>query len=101
MSGNRWSVRASGSFFDDLDDQFPSERGSNGEPSAHDFLLVELFRIIEVFATAFDQLVVVDDDPTYRMLITSGRLVPFIVVTGWLTGDGAIELISLDVDSGE
>lgn len=101
MSDGVRSVRATPQFFHDLDDQFFAERGPNGEPSAHDFLVVELFRVIERFASGFDELLLVNEhDPGHRMLVTAGRLVPFFVITGRLASDGAVELVSLDVDSG-
>ena len=52
----RRSVRVDPFFFDLLDQQLREERGPNGEPSAGDFLLVDLPLIAEVFATQFETL---------------------------------------------
>lgn len=50
------SVLATARFFEDVDRQFQSERGQKGEPSANDFEVFELLRIVETFATGFDEL---------------------------------------------
>lgn len=99
MTGERRTVRTTQSFFEDLDRQLPAERGPNGEPSAHDFQVFELLRIVEVFATAFDELpALIPGRADYRILITTGILVPRLAVVGQLVSDNAIELIELDVD---
>ena len=54
MTAQRRNVRATTTFFEDLDAQLGPERGPHGEPSAHDFQVFELLRIVEVFATRFD-----------------------------------------------
>ena len=56
MSEARRTVRATASFFEDVDRQFPPERGPNGEPSANGFEVLELLRIVERLATGFDEL---------------------------------------------
>ena len=43
-------------FFEDLDRQLGRERGPNGEPFTNDFQTLDLFRIVEHFATKFDSL---------------------------------------------
>lgn len=100
MSFDRRTVRATPEFFVDLDAQLSPERGPNGEPSTHDFQVVELLRLVDEFATGFDELpslyAGVED---YRVLITAGLLVSRIAVTGRLCDDGAIELVSLDIDT--
>lgn len=103
MSDPRRRVRATRNFFDDLDAQLDSERGPSGEPSTSDFQVVELFPIIERFATGFDSVPeFILGRPDYRVLITAGVLVPRIAVTAQLAPDGAVELIALDIDmSGE
>lgn len=55
MSGARRTVRATARFFEDVDRQFDAERGPEGEPSANDFEVFELLRIVETFATRFDE----------------------------------------------
>jgi len=99
VSAARRTVRATADFFADLDSQLPGERGPNGEPSTNDFQVVELFRIVERFATGFDELPVLFVGRTdYRVLVVAGVLVPRIGVTGLLAADGAIELVALDID---
>lgn len=100
MTSHRWSVRATPEFFYDLDAQLPDERGPNGEPSTNDFQVIELFRIVERFAVGFDELPRLFVGRTeYRVLITAGLLVARIAVTAQLAADGAVELVSLDLDT--
>ena len=99
MSKARRTVRATANFFADVDRQFPSERGPRGEPSANDFEVFELLRIVETFATRFDDLPqLIPGRHDYRILISQGMLVPRFAVVGQLAPDGAVELIQLDVD---
>jgi hypothetical protein len=100
LTGDRRTVRATQSFFEDLDRQLPAERGPTGEPSTHDFQVFELLRIVEVFATSFDDLpTLIPGRADYRILITAGILVPRLAVVGQLVSDDAIELIELDLDT--
>ena len=79
----RHSVRVDRAFFDLLDDQLGEERGPNGEPSASDFLLVDLPLIAEAFATRFESLSVPEPEhPEFRSLVISALLVPSVMVTG-------------------
>ena len=99
MSAARRTVRATATFFDDVDRQFQPERGPGGEPSANDFEVFELLRIVETFATRFDELPeLIPGRHDYRILISQGMLVPRFAVVGQLAPDGAVELIQLDVD---
>ncbi len=99
MTLERRQVRATPDFFDDLDRQLPGERGPNGEPSTVDFQAFELLRIVERFATGFDQLPeLIVGRPEYRILITTGVLVPRLSVVGQLAADGGVELVQLDID---
>ena len=60
-------------FFQDLDRQLPTERGPNGEPSTYDFQSFELLRIVERFATGFQDLAeLIPGRSDYRIL--EGRL---------------------------
>lgn len=100
MSSERRIVRATVAFFEDLDAQLSDERGPNGGPSTNDFQVVELFPIVEEFATGFDELPqLIARRPEYRVLITTGILIARIAVTGQLAADGAVELVSLDLDT--
>jgi hypothetical protein len=86
--------------FEDLDRQLRAERGPNGEPSTADFQTVELLRVVEIFATEFDELPpLIEGRLDYRVLIGAGTLVRMFSVVGQLTSDGAVELISLDIDT--
>jgi hypothetical protein len=99
VSGARRTVRATARFFEDVDRQFPPERGPSGEPSANDFEVFELLRVVETFATRFDELPeLIPGRHDYRILISQGMLVPRFAVVGQLAPDGAVELIQLDVD---
>lgn len=101
MSEARRTVRATARFFEDVDRQFGPERGPNGEPSANDFEVFELLRIVEIFATRFDELPeLISGRPDYRILISRGALVPGVAVVAQLAPDGAVELLQLDVDPG-
>jgi hypothetical protein len=95
----RRTVRATPSFFVDLDRQLPAERGPEGEPSTNDFQVFELLRIVERFAVGFDDLPrLIPGRGDYRILIAVGVLVPRFSVVGQLTPDGAVELVQLDID---
>jgi hypothetical protein len=101
VSAERYEVRASAAFFEDLDRQLGSERGPNGEPSTTDFQTFELFAIVERFATEFDELpLMIPGRSDYRVLMSTGTLVRIYSVVGQLRPDGAIELIALDLDLG-
>ncbi len=99
MSGQRRPVRATSAFFDDLEAQLGAERGPRGEPSVNDFQTFELLRIVEVFATGFEDLPeLIEGRAEYRLLISTGLLVSRFSVLGQLASDGAVELISLELD---
>lgn len=101
MTGGRREVRATVEFFQDLDRQQPSDRAPNGEPSTNDFQTFELFEIVERFAVGFDDLpALIPGRDDYRALISTGVLVRAFTVVGQLVADGAIELISLDIEPG-
>ncbi len=96
---DRREVRATYGFFEDLDRQLSPERGPNGEPSTADFQTIELLRIVDRFAEQFDDLPeLIPDRPDYRVLISSGVLVRALSVVGQIAPDGAIELVSIDID---
>jgi hypothetical protein len=96
---DRRQVRVSDSFFQQLDELFGAERGEDGEPSATDFLVVELPTVIERFARDFDGLpMVIVGVPNGRVLLVTGRLVPVLAVFGVLVSGDFIELVGLTVD---
>ncbi len=97
----RRTVRVDAQFFSDLDAQLRDTRGPNGEPSASDFLLLDLPTIAEVFAESFDSLpAMFDGRADYRYLVTTGSLVAAAVVVGQLVTDGTIVLVGVDIDLG-
>jgi hypothetical protein len=51
----RRTVRVDIQFFTELDAQLGETRGPNGEPSATDFLLIDLPTIADAFAERFDE----------------------------------------------
>jgi len=96
----RRQVRVAQSFFDRLDDLLPDDRGTDGEPSATDFLLHDIPPIIDALAEDFDgATLAVGEVEGVRVLITAGVLVPMMAVYVALTDDGAAELIYLDLDT--
>lgn len=102
MTANRRTVRATATFFEDLDRQLPSERGKSGEPSTNDFQVFELLRIVEEFAVGWDSLPeLIPGRSDYRLMIATGTLIRGFAVVGQLAADGAIELIQLDIDGGQ
>ena len=53
---SRRTVSVDQAFFDDLDRQLGSDRGSNGEPSSTDFIVIDLPTVVDEFAENFDTL---------------------------------------------
>lgn len=101
MSSDRFEVRASSSFFEDLDRQLRNERGPNGEPSTTDFQTFELLGIVDRFATEFEDLPeLLPGRNDYRVLLATGVLVRAYTVVGQLRPDGAVELLTLELDLG-
>lgn len=96
----RRTVRVTEAFFDQLDTYFGPDRGVRGEPSATDFIVLELPAIVERFAIGFDELPeIVEGVPVGRMLITSGVLVRAVAVFGLASSVAAIDLIGITVDT--
>ncbi|MEA2973268.1 MAG: hypothetical protein QOG82_1726 [Actinomycetota bacterium] len=99
MAVDRRVVRVSPAFFDQLDAQLDSDRGSAGEPSATDFLVIDLPPIVDRFATDFEALPeVVPGVPAARVLVATGRLVRAVAVYGILAADDSIDLIGVELD---
>jgi hypothetical protein len=99
VTARRYQIRATLEFFQDLDRQLGSERGPDGQPSTNDFQSFELLELIEKFASGFDELPeLIPGRADYRLLISTGILVRGYSVIGQLAQDGAVELISLDID---
>ena len=101
MTAERRAVRATTRFFEDLDRQLGAERGPDGQPSTNDFQVFDLFRIVETFATQFDELAeLIPGRADYRIVIGVGVVVARFAVIGQLARDGAVELVQLDIDEG-
>ena len=100
MSGaERRRVRVTAGFFDQLDSQLGADRGPHGEPSATDFVALELPAIIDRFAEGFDDLPEIEPGVgSARMLIAAGVLVGAVVVYGLLADDDVIDLIGVSID---
>lgn len=100
MAADRRVVRVSQAFFDQLDEQLPSERGPEGDPSATDFVVIELSAVVERFASGFDNLPeVIEGAPGARMLIAPGLLVRVFAVFGVLMIDGSVELVGITLEA--
>lgn len=96
---DRREVRVAVSFFEDLDRQLGAERGPSGEPSAADFLSIDMLEIVEWFATGLDSIPPLFDGRTdYRVLVKNGLLVRAMEVIGVTGQDGSVELIGLELD---
>ena len=96
----RREVRVTDQFFADLDRQLGNERGSNGEPSATDFLVMDLPAIVEQFALRFDSLPEAHSgDSRAKVAVGTGYLVVAFAVYGFELADGSIELVGVDLDN--
>lgn len=97
----RREVRVAESFFEELDRQLPSDRGAHGEPSATDFLLIDLPAIADEFAARFDELPpAAPGVSSIRMFLGSAVLVPAVVVHGVEVTDGIVHLVGVEIDAG-
>ncbi len=95
----RREVRVTDPFFEELDGQLRRERGPGAEPSATDFLILELPAIVERFASDFQNLAeAVAGVPGIRMFIGTSVLVRAFVVHGVETVDGVVELVGVELD---
>ena len=95
----RRTVRVDPQFFTEFDAQLGESRCPNGEPSASDFLLIELPSIAVAFAAQFDELLsVYPERHDYRYLVAGGRLVYAVVVVGQLIEDDSISLFGIEID---
>lgn len=85
MSEARRVVRATASFFEDLD-RFPPSVVVRASPR----------RTTSRSSSSFGELIPGRAD--YRVLISAGMLVARFAVVGQLAPDGAMELVQLDID---
>jgi hypothetical protein len=92
-------VRVDPQFFVELDAQLGETRGPNGEPSASDFLLVDLPTVSESIAESFDELPrLFPDRDDYRYVVATGLLVRAATITVQLVADGSVVLFGIDID---
>lgn len=93
------NVRVDPQFFTELDAQLGESRGPNGEPSASDFLLIDLPSLSAVIAEGFEELpALYPDRDDYRYLVGTGVLVSAVTITTQLVADGSIVLFGIDID---
>lgn len=95
----RRQVRVAPSFFDRLDELLPEERSASGVPSTADFLLHEVPPLIDLLAVDYEATTLeVKGVPGVRVLIAAGVLVARLALYVVLAGDGAVEIIYLEMD---
>jgi hypothetical protein len=99
---DRRIVRVTEAFFAQLDEQLGPDRGAGGQPSATDFLVLDLPTVVERFATEFESLPeVADGFSAARFIIAPGVLVRAFAVYGLLLAGGSIDIIGLELDLGD
>lgn len=82
-----------------LDRRLRPDRGPNGEPSATDFLVIDLPEIVAAIAVGFDDLPeVVEGLPSARVYIGAGALVSGVAVYAVAVADEVVELIGIEID---
>lgn len=98
-AGGRRVVRASSGFFRDLSRQLAQQGPPHGRPPGSDFRIFELVRVVERFATAFDDLPeLIPGRHDYRVVRGTGTITPRFVVVGQLAGDGSVALVEFSAD---
>jgi hypothetical protein len=90
-------VRFTEQFFDRLELLLPSERGADGTPSITDFLLIDLPRVRDQLATAYDERTLATGDPEVRVFVGSGILVANFALFVAAEAD-IVELFWLTID---
>lgn len=94
----RRDVRMTSGFFRDLVRQLAAERPPGGRPVGNDFRVFQLVRIVERFATGFDDLPeLIPGRRDYRVLEATGTIAAQFTVVGQLDRDGAVHLVELGV----
>lgn len=92
-------VRVDPQFFAELDAQLGESRGATGQPSASDFLVIDLPTISDAFAENFDSFpAMYQDREDYRYLVVTGMLVYAAVVIGQLVDDTSIVLFGIEIE---
>ncbi len=99
MDADRRIVKVCRAVFEALDRELGVDRGPDGEPSADDFLVVDLLPMVEVFARRFDELPEhIPGRPDYRVLISAGLLARAVAVVGQLNPDDTNELVIIRIE---
>jgi hypothetical protein len=95
---DRRDVRVTREFFEQVDRLLPAER-VGVVPSRSDFQASDLLTVVDAFRARWDDLpLYVPGRDEWRVLITAGRLVPYLEVVGELALDGVIDLILVTID---
>jgi hypothetical protein len=92
------TVRIPVEIFEAIDAVLPEER-TGDLPSRADFNSSDLMEIRDKLADSWDSLAPLDaDHPWYRQFWLVGRLVPYVHVIAALSGDGAIDVVEIEID---
>ena len=97
----RRDVRVTQDFFDRLDSKLKAykDAGHIPVPSPTNFLLHELPRIINQLAEDYEgSTEPLSDDPFIRLWVDQGRYIALIGVYTTLADDGAVEVLSIDME---
>ena len=91
-------VRLADSFFDRLDALLPSERSSDGAPSATDFLLIDVPRLRDRLAIDFWGSTLPTEDPDVRVIVAASMLFHAVALYAVELPDGHVEVVWLSFD---
>jgi hypothetical protein len=97
----RREVRVRGEFFDELESKLGALKGSGRipVPSPNNFLLHELPRIIDQLGDDYEGSTrPLEGHPLVRMWLGQGRFCTLIGVFATLGDDGAVEVLSVDLE---
>ena len=93
-------VRFAPIFFNSLDELLPEGRTVDGIPSATDFLMFDLPPARDLLAADFEGCtIVVPPGEMVRVFIGAGLLVPYFALFAVLAGDGAIEVLDIELSN--
>ena len=92
-------IRFSESFFEQLEELLPSERGTDGTPSITDFLVMEVPGLRDGLAGDAIRLTQPTGLEGVRMYINAGTLVPGIVMY-MLIDEHSVEVFAVSFDIG-
>lgn len=92
-------VRFTESFFEQLDELLPSERGADGTPSITDFLVLEVPGLRDALAADAVRLTQPTGIAGVRMYINTGMLMPGVVMY-MLVDEHDVEVFAVSFDLG-